>query len=535
MGREKTIAVSAKVAGSAGSDGALRRLWHGAALVASCIALASCGGGGGSNDRPVGVMAQTCSPNNPYRADATAATQPGSLGTEKTWLRDYIDRAYLWYREVPSVDASAAAYSNDNDVYTSLDNYFNALLTPARTPSGKLKDQFSFTYPTAAWDALINGGATMGYGIEWHFGSRTPPRNIRVAYVSTNSPAAIAGVRRGDTLVLADNVAADDNTTTGVTALNNALFPAASSTHTFRFSRSGAGSTDYSFTAANVPLTPVQSTVLTVGGQKVGYILFTDHVLTAEAPLVSAFATMQAQQVSDLVLDLRYNGGGYLYIASEVAYMIAGTARTAGQPFERTLFNDKRQGENSTTAFFDTACIPDASFNCTSNAMLPTLNLGRVFVLTSAGTCSASEAIINGLRGVGVDVHLIGGTTCGKPYGFFAQDNCGITYFPIEFQGVNAQNFGDYADGFIPGSVDTAGRNLPGCAANDDLDHALGDPSEGQLAAALYHRANGGACLALSAAAPRASPLAAHGAGRAMPPVPKPAALTNRNARMPTR
>ncbi|MBE7417684.1 MAG: peptidase S41 [Ideonella sp.] len=531
MDRQQTIAVSTEAAGSA--DRVWRRLWRGAALVASCIALASCGGG--SDVASVGVMAQTCSPNNPYRADATAATQPGSLDTEKTWLRDYIDHAYLWYREVPSVDASAAAYSNDNDVYTSLDSYFNALLTPALTPSGKLKDQFSFIYPTAAWDALINGGATMGYGIEWHFGSRTPPRNIRVAYVADNSPAALAGVRRGDTLVLADNVAADDNTASGVAALNNALYPAASGAHTFRFSRSGGATTDYQFTAANVPLTPVRSSVLTVGAQQVGYLLFNDHVLTAEQPLVDAFATMQAQQVSDLVLDLRYNGGGYLYIASEVAYMIAGAARTAGQPFERTLFNDKRQGENSTTAFFTSACIPDASFNCTSNRALPTLNLARVFVLTSAGTCSASEAIINGLRGVGVDVHLIGGTTCGKPYGFFAQDNCGITYFPIEFQGVNAQGFGDYADGFVPGGAGSAGNNVPGCTASDDLDHPLGDPAEGQLAAALYHRANAGACLAVSAAAPRTAPLAAHGAGRAMPPVPKPAALTNRNARMPKR
>ena len=68
---------------------------------------------------------------------------------------------------------------------------------------------------------------------------------------------------------------------------------------------------------------------------------------------------------------------------------------------------------------------------------MPTLNLTRVYVLTTADTCSASESIINGLKGAGVTVNQIGVTTCGKPYGFYPQDNCGTTYFSIEFRGVN--------------------------------------------------------------------------------------------------
>jgi hypothetical protein len=214
--------------------------------------------------------------------------------------------------------------------------------------------------------------------------------------------------------------------------------------------------------------------------------------------------------------------------------MIAGAARTTAtvppRPFESTLFSDKRQSENSTAFFEDRACLPNpTTFNCTSSAPLPTLNLPRVYVLASDSTCSASEAIVNALRGVDVEVHLIGSTTCGKPYGFFGQDNCGITYFPIEFRGVNAKGFGDYADGFVPGGTGTTANNLPGCAANDDLDHALGDPAEGQLAAALSYRASGNtACLA-----PRLTPLAAGQAAQGR--VVKPVALTNRNGRMPKR
>jgi hypothetical protein len=103
--------------------------------------------------------------------------------------------------------------------------------------------------------------------------------------------------------------------------------------------------------------------------------------------------------------------------------------------------------------------------------------------------------VINGLRGVDVQVDLIGGQTCGKPYGFTPTDNCGTTYFSIQFQGVNAKNFGDFADGFAPT-----------CTVPDDMAHALGDPAEGMLAAALSYRATN-ACPASAMARARGVPM----------------------------
>ena len=497
-----------------------------AALAATL--LGSCGGATNSNgpDSPMIATPQACSPNNPFTADATGPTTGGSLTIEKNWVRNYIDNQYLWFSQVPNVNPSSRDFSDENNVYPSLDTYFNALTELSQ-------DRFSFTYPTAQWDALINSGSSVGYGIEWHMPSTTPPRGIRVAYVHPGSPAAGAGVLRGDTLVQADGVSADEPNEPGVTTLNNALFPSAAGNHTFRFSRAGTVQPDVVIAAGNVTLTTTEHQVLNVSGENVGYLLFNDHVLTAEQRLIDAFTDFQNASVSDLVLDLRYNGGGYLYIASQVAYMIAGPARSNNQVFERTLFNSKRTSENSDTEFIDLACLPDPNnnFACTGSAALPTLNLPRVFVLASENTCSASEAIVNGLRGIGVDVRLIGTTTCGKPYGFFGQDNCGITYFPIEFQGVNAAGFGDYASGFVPAGSGAAG--VPGCTANDDLDHALGNPAEGQLAQALFHR-DSGSCMAVALGSSRVSPLALRGS-KVPASVIKPAPLTNRNARKPLR
>jgi len=127
----------------------------------------------------------------------------------------------------------------------------------------------------------------------------------------------------------------------------------------------------------------------------------------------------------------------------------------------------------------------------TQNQPLPTLNLTRVYIITGPGTCSASESIINSLRGAGVEVYLIGSTTCGKPYGFYPTDNCSVTYFTIQFRGENAANFGDYTDGFSPANTThDKGTSVPGCSVADDFTHPMGDASESRIAAALAFRAS---------------------------------------------
>jgi hypothetical protein len=214
--------------------------------------------------------------------------------------------------------------------------------------------------------------------------------------------------------------------------------------------------------------------------------------------LISAINTLKSGGATDLVLDIRYNGGGYLAIASELAYMIAGSQNTSGKTFEKTQFNDKNPTVDPVTHQTITP-MPflnvSQGFSGTANQALPTLGLSRVFVLTGPNTCSASEAIINGLDGAGVQIIQIGSTTCGKPYGFYPQDNCGTTYFTIEFKGINNQGYGDYTDGFQPPNAAVTGsKTLAGCAVADDFAHSLGSPAEARLAAALNYRQNGGVC-----------------------------------------
>jgi hypothetical protein len=222
----------------------------------------------------------------------------------------------------------------------------------------------------------------------------------------------------------------------------------------------------------------------------VGYLLFNDHIATAEEGLIDAVEFLAGENIDELVLDIRYNGGGYLAIASQIAYMIAGDARTAGRTFEEMEFSDKHPATNPVTGaplepfpFLDTTV---GLSSLPSGQSLPSLDLSRVIVLTGPNTCSASEAIMNSLRGVDVEVIQIGSTTCGKPYGFYPTDNCGTTYFTIQFRGVNDKGFGDYTDGFSPeNTAGAAGEPVPGCPVGDDFEHALGDPLEARFESAL--------------------------------------------------
>jgi len=415
----------------------------------------------------------------------TFPDQAGSILSENNYLRSWTNELYLWYNEVQDLNPNS---------YSTAD-YFDLLKTQEKTGSGAEKDKFHFSMPTEEWESFSQSGTSAGYGATFFILASLPPRKVIVAFTDPNTPAALGGVLRGDEVLTVDGAdLVNGNMQADVDKLNAGLSPAASGeSHTFSL-RSVAGVTrTVVLTSANITSTPVQNVkVLPTAAGNVGYLLFNDHIATAESQLIAAINTLKAQGVVDLVVDMRYNGGGFLDIAAEFAYMIAGSTRTSGQTFERIAFNDKHPSTDPVTGealkptpFYATTL----GFSTAPNAALPTLDLSRVFILTTADTCSASEAVMNGLLGVDIQVIQIGTTTCGKPYGFYPQDNCGTTYFSVQFKGVNAKGFGDYSDGFSPQNTVT-GKSAPvdGCSVADDFANALGSPNEKMLAAALDYR-----------------------------------------------
>lgn len=424
----------------------------------------------------------------------------GSTLLENFWLRSWTNETYLWNDEV--VDRNPADF-NDRLAY------FALLKTNAITASGKPKDQFHFSQSTEDFLEAINSAPIATYGATFFAFSATVPRDIRVQYTEPDSPAAevVSGqpnLIRGTRILEIDGIdLVNANTLLEVDMLNKALFPpVAGEVHTFEVRDPGSETTrTITMMSTDLAFKPVNRTAVidTPSGQT-GYILLnTFSPFSSEKDIAEAITAMKSAGVSDLVVDLRYNGGGLLAVASELGYMIAGAAQSNSKAFERLRFNADAGGINPITGganqplpFLNTG----QGFSLPSGTPLDTLNLSRVFILSTAETCSASEAVINGLRGIDVEVNLIGDTTCGKPFGFFPQDNCGETYFTIQFQGVNDKGFGDFADGFAPANSSAAvAVKIPGCAVADDLSHELGDENEAVLAAALQFRQTG-ACPA---------------------------------------
>lgn len=470
------------------------------------LALTACGGGGGGGGDVGGGGTRTSSGGNSltwsagvYKPSSTFEhfcanprwgvskitgipfpDKGGSSLHEKNFLRAWSFETYLWFEDLPDVNPA-----NDDTPQ----RYFERLKSTQKTASGAFKDNFHFYEPTEnqeAWSA----GITYGYGLNLK-ASWPIPRSIYVTYTDSGSPAANKGIKRGAQIVAVDGV--------GIDALDgnwlfDALYPSkANVVHEFEIRDANSSVTRKVTLESGTLPTDSVSVVKAIehNGSKVGYVQFNTFNPDAQDQWVTAINTLKNAGVSDLVVDMRYNGGGYVAVAAQVGYMIAGE-NTANKVFYQNVANSKSAKEDP-WGFIDTGL-----YGLNRALALPTLNLQRVYVLATKGTCSASELVINSLRGIGVSVYLIGDTTCGKPYGFLPEPNCGTTYYTIQFKAVNAKGFGEYSKGFIPSSTDNGLDQVKGCKVDDHLSLELGDPKEAMLAAALHLRATG-ACPSGSA------------------------------------
>lgn len=369
---------------------------------------------------------------------------------EQSWARAHLDDVYLWYKEIVDVPVSTT---------TPVESHFASLLV-------KTKDRFSFVTSQAEVDGYFDTGAGIGYG----YSLLRQGTRLRVLYVQPGSPAELAGLQRGASIAQIDGTSLAQPANDIQYA---ALYPSTVQTHTFDILDPGKDVTRrVLMTSSKITQVPVlTSKVIATAKGKIGYMVFNEHIRTAEQALIDVVNNFKQEQITDLVLDMRYNGGGYLYIANELGAMIGGS-KTSGQLFEQLQYNDKhiRESALGMTWFYGYDTLART---------LPWLNLNRVFILTGSRTCSASESVINSLSPF-LQVILIGENTCGKPYGFLQTNNCSKAYFAIRFSGTNALGQGDYVNGFAPQ-----------CSVADDLEHNLGDVSESRLAAALKYSETG--------------------------------------------
>ncbi|HWI80495.1 S41 family peptidase [Ramlibacter sp.] len=410
--------------------------------------LQACGGGGGSGDIPAETppLAQSC-----------------SIPSQRQQLRDFMQAQYYWYREMPAPDGNAPT----------MDAYFQSMLY-------RPTDRFSYSEPTDLYNQVFTEGRRTGYGytLVWTDATRM---ELRVRNVEPLGPAARAGLARGDRVLAIDGYTPADIAAGRLPIVTTPGVP-----RTFSLASAAGQPKQLTVVSEDFALSPVAA-VNTFelpgpgGPAKIGYLAYNQFVTYSREQLQAAFAQFARDGAGEVILDLRYNGGGSVVVSRELASLVGG-ALTVNQLYSYLRFNDQQAGRTQSLLFE----APEATAGTPLGQ-----GLRRVFVIASGGTASASELLINGLKPF-VEVVLIGETTYGKPYGFVPFEMCGATYQAVQFESLNSQGVGGFTAGF-----------QPTCAVADDLEHQLGDPQEGRIAAALAYVATG-RCSAGTAAALRA-------------------------------
>lgn len=301
-------------------------------------------------------------------------------------------------------------------------------------------DRFSTVIPEAVMTAY-DAGIDFGSGFEL----ADDGSGWIVTYVHPETPAGQAGVRRGWRLLeVAPGGVVDASAST------------ISSAHLFQDEAGEQRRLVLPSSWGRVSM--VNSRVSEVEGKRIGYLFLRNFSEVAKDDLRKSFAEFKSTEIDELILDLRYNPGGRVSISVLVASLIAGD-RVDGKVFQREFYNEKYADLNGTQVF---------------SSQPESLSLTRVFVLTTADTCSASEAVINGLAPY-LEVVTIGGRTCGKPIGSVSKSFQGLTYAVISFRLENSRGEGGYFNGISP-TCDVAEnfRAELGGAGDPLVDAALG-------------------------------------------------------------
>lgn len=353
------------------------------------------------------------------------------------FINEAMTDIYLWYDKMPNIDYS---YETDSKAY------FKKLL---------YKDD-KWSYITDDVQALENSfqGIEKSYGWSLAFGvfSNTGTYFAIVEYVYPNTPAATAGIKRGDIIMLINGGDITDENYTDLLDGENLTFTLGERTE------SGiAPAESVNLTALELNLNPVMKTsVVEYEGTKIGYLFYAQYIAKYNNAIDSALQNFVNQGINDIVLDLRYNPGGTITAAQHLCSVLAPSSNVNNEDVLVTYqWNDKYQDYWTSSQIMNQI---EVDFDKTVPVKM---NLDHIHILTGSGTASASELTITGLRPY-MAVTTLGDTTYGKytasitlkPEDFYSDsdaaeiDNWGLQ--PIVLRYANAYGVTDFKDGFAP-------------------------------------------------------------------------------------
>ncbi len=413
----------------------------------------------------------------------------GSTDAVVNWVDERLQNEYYWldeYKEKLATFDYSLAY--DKFLSTSL------LSLSTNIQDGGVDGNSRYLYSNITRKAKKSSASsytraederkTTGFGIllsSYNWGWTQSTLAFAVEHVYPSSPAANAGLKRGDVITHV-NGNTIPMTSDRVTELKREIVYNQGTTltiegETFDKEKNDYVPFKYTLTAADYEENPVAySAVLTFDEEtqkqvdpdhtkKIGHLVYLSFESDFDQELITAIEELAAQGITDLILDLRSNGGGSVNSSIMLGSMILPESYI-GKTYATLVRNPRntRIGEN------DECLIVRNGLGDMSKKDLPNLNLEKLWVITSPSTASASEMVIKGLEGLDVEVVMVGKTTEGKNCGMDVEertfDSFVYTYSPITFMNQNAKGDSDYADGIKPDvnfddyvATDTANEN----------------------------------------------------------------------------
>ncbi|MFV0605117.1 MAG: S41 family peptidase [Niabella sp.] len=370
----------------------------------------------------------------------------------------YSKEIYLWYGQLPT-SVNVKDYDDPNALMEYIRNY------SFEPDFNRDVDRWSFAMKQSEWDDVSQGIAgDFGLGVFF-----MAANDLRVKSVEKLSPAGVAGIKRGWRITKINDHTSITTSDADISYIVNAIFYSTSAKITF--TKPDGSSQEYTVTAKTYQEQPVfLDTIYNEPAGKVGYMVY-NSFLGDSAYSVDNFSRVfnkfATTGINELIVDLRYNSGGYVWIQQLLGNYIVNSSGN-GNISMIEQFNALYSRQFNDTAYF---------------SKKGSVNLNKVYFIVTAATASASELLINALKPF-MNVQLVGSKTEGKAVGFFPISVGEWYIFPVSFRTVNAQNIGNYFDGLSP-----VGNAL---GVSDGLDKDWGDKQENMLKVTLAAINNGG-------------------------------------------
>jgi hypothetical protein len=429
-------------------------------------------------------------------------TPPSRAELTKDSIFLYAKDTYYWNEPFPSYETfKPRSYSTNQAVLDAIRALPGVGKPFVTTPTDPVpREKYSFIDDGSVSSQLA--GVSGDFGFSVFYNGERPSSDLRIKYVSPNSPAAAKGLKRGFRITkINGRTEISTAVSANVSFVSDAVFGSSSSV-SITVEKPGGVSEDIVVNRTSYSNNPIfHSSVISVGSKKVGYIVYNSFTTNSRDALTTKIAEFAAAGATELVVDLRYNGGGSVATADVFTNLLApaslnGTTmyttvwtKTMQDGKANILANQPLTDANGKLQPFTGgvngkfATYADIDYKPAGNrevfAKVGAANFSKVYFLVLSGTASASELLINNLK-PHLNVQLIGGKTYGKPVGFFAISIDKIDLYIPQFETKNSLNEGGYYTG-LP-----VNYTVP-----DDVTRDFGDRNEALLAAALSHSEKG--------------------------------------------